>query len=254
MTREFGGKSVYGASVGILMLETRFPRIYGDMANANTWPFPVQYRIVRGASPERVIRRRAEGLEDAFVEAARDLVAHGADGLTTNCGYLSLFQDRIKDATGVPVAASPLMQVPFVNAMLPAGKTAGILTISKTDLSADHLKAAGVPESTPIAGTEGGREFTQKIVRDLPEIDFAQCRIDLLEAAGDLVGSNPNLGAIVLECTNMVPYAADIRKQTGLPVFSVYGFIAWFQSALVPRRFPQRLDDPAPRPSGSIRF
>ena len=244
MTSEFGGKTVYGASVGILMLETRFPRIYGDMANANTWPFPVQFRIVRGASPERVICRRAEGLSADFIAAAKDLVAHGADGLTTNCGYLSLFQDKIKDATGVPVAASPLMQVPFVNSLLPTGKRAGVITISKKNLSPEHLKAAGVPETTPIAGTEKGKEFTRKIVQDLPEIDFAQCRIDLLEAAAELTDANADIGAIVLECTNMVPYAADIRKQTGLPVFSVYNFISWFQSALAPRRFPHRLDDP----------
>ena len=244
MTREYGGKTVYGASVGILMLETRFPRIHGDMANANTWPFPVQFRIVRGASPERVICRRAEGLEDAFIDAARDLVAHGIDGLTTNCGYLSLLQDKIKDAAGVPVAASPLMQVPFVNSLLPTRKRAGILTISKKDLSPEHLSAAGVPEATPVAGTEGGGEFARKIIQDLPEIDFAQCRKELLQAAAELTEANPDVGAIVLECTNMVPYAADIRKQSGLPVFSVYSFINWFQSALSPRRFPLRLDDP----------
>ncbi|MDE0112053.1 MAG: aspartate/glutamate racemase family protein [Albidovulum sp.] len=244
MTLEYGGKSVYGASVGILMLETRFPRIHGDMANANTWPFPVQFRIVRGASPERVICQRAEGLEGAFIDAAKDLVAHGVDGLTTNCGYLSLFQDKIKDAAGVPVAASPLMQVPFVNSLLPTGKRAGVLTISKKDLSPEHLSAAGVPEATPVAGTEGGKEFARKIIRDSPEIDFAQCRVDLLQAADDLVEANSDLGAIILECTNMVPYAADIRKKTGLPVFSVHGFITWFQSALSPRTFPLRLDDP----------
>ena len=59
-----GGKAIYGAPLGILMLEARFPRIPGDMGNAATWPFPVLYRVVRGATPgtrgaER--RRRAAG-------------------------------------------------------------------------------------------------------------------------------------------------------------------------------------------------
>ena len=48
-----GGKALYGAPLGILMLEARFPRIPGDMGNATTWPFPVLYRIVKGATPER---------------------------------------------------------------------------------------------------------------------------------------------------------------------------------------------------------
>ena len=56
-----GGKAVYGASVGMLMLETRFPRIPGDIGNAGTWPFPVLYKVVRGASPDHVVRRGAEG-------------------------------------------------------------------------------------------------------------------------------------------------------------------------------------------------
>jgi hypothetical protein len=58
----YGGKSVYGAAVGILMLEARFPRIPGDMGNAQTWPFPVLYKVVRDASPDRVVRHQAQGL------------------------------------------------------------------------------------------------------------------------------------------------------------------------------------------------
>ena len=84
-----GGKALYGASVGILMLEARFPRIPGDMGNAGTWDFPVHYRIVRNASPDRVVRQGSAGLLDDFIEAARGLVADGVDGITTNCGFLS---------------------------------------------------------------------------------------------------------------------------------------------------------------------
>ena len=107
-----GGNSVYGASIGILMLETRFPRIPGDVGNAATWPFPVLYRVVRGASPDRVVRRGADGLLDAFVEAGQELVRVGADGLTTSCGFLALHQADLARACGVPVATSSLMQVP----------------------------------------------------------------------------------------------------------------------------------------------
>lgn len=226
------------------MLETRFPRVYGDIANACTWPFPVQYRIVRGASPDRVVRRHAEGLLDDFIAAGKDLVRHGADGLTTNCGFLSLFQDQLRNAIGVPVATSSIMQVSTVNAMLPRSKRAAILTISKEHLSPGHLEAAGVPLDTPIVGTESGREFTRKILDDLPEIDFSICRQDLRNAAYELVENYDDLGAVVLECTNMAPYAADIRKITGLPVYSIYSLVTWLHSGLVPRRFPNQLDDP----------
>ncbi|MDF0599681.1 aspartate/glutamate racemase family protein [Psychromarinibacter sp. C21-152] len=236
--RVSGGKSVYGAAVGILMLDARFPRIPGDMGNALTWPFPVHYRVVRTASPDRVVRRGAEGLVDAFVDAGRELVADGVDGITTNCGFLSLFQKRLAAELGVPVAASSLMQVAMVDRLLPPGRRTGILTISGSTLTPAHLEAAGVPEGAPIGSTEGGREFTRVILDNEPELDVEAARADNVEAAQALQAVHPDLGALVLECTNMMPYAADIAAATGIPVFTMESFVSWFQSGLVPRRYP----------------
>jgi len=233
-----GGKAIYGASVGILMLEARFPRIPGDMGNALTWPFPVHYKVVRSASPDRVVRQGAEGLLDVFIAAARELVADGVDGITTNCGFLSLFQQELADAVRVPVATSSLMQVRMVNALLPVGKRAGILTVSASSLTPKHLEKAGVPAGTPVGSTEGGREFTRVLLDNEMELDVDLARQDNVDAARALAAANPDLGAIVLECTNMIPYAADIREATGLPVFSIETFVRWFQAGLVPRRYP----------------
>ncbi len=232
-----GGKSIYGASVGILMLDARFPRIPGDMGNATTWPFPVLYRIVRDASPDLVVRRGAEGMLSAFVDAARDLVRDGADGITTNCGFLSLFQQELSEAVSVPVVTSSLMQVEMVNRILPAGKRTGVLTISASTLTEDHLRKAQVPEGTPIGTTEGGQEFTRAILGNEEVLDVEKARADNVEAALRLQKNHPELGAIVLECTNMCPYAADIQSATGLPVFSIVSFVTWFQSGLLPPRF-----------------
>jgi hypothetical protein len=113
-----GGKTLYGARVGILMLETRFPRIPGDMGNGETWPFPVLYKVVPGASPRRVVRERAEGLLDQFLAAADELVRLGADGITTTCGFLSLYQREIAAHVGVPVATSSLLQIPLIESVL----------------------------------------------------------------------------------------------------------------------------------------
>lgn len=232
-----GGKAVYGASVGILMLEARFPRIAGDMGNATSWDFPVHYKIVRGASPDKVVRRNADGLLPDFIAAAQELVADGVDGITTNCGFLSIFQQEIAEAVGVPVATSSLMQTAMVNALLPRGKRAGILTISGSTLTPVHLSAAGVPADTPVGSTEGGREFTRAILGNELELDTAAAEADNVDAAKALVAAHPDIGALVLECTNMGPYAPAIRAATGLPVFSILNFVAWFQAGLSPRRF-----------------
>ncbi len=238
-----GGKSIYGASVGILMLDARFPRIPGDMGNATSWPFPVLYRIVRDASPDLVVRQGAEGLLGHFVDAARALVADGADGITTNCGFLSLFQEELAQALPVPVATSSLMQVEMVNRVLGGGRRAGILTISGSTLTAAHLAKAGVPEGTPVGSTELGREFTRAILGNELELNVGLARQDNVDAALALQEAHPELGAIVLECTNMGPYAADIAAVTGLPVFSILSFIRWFQSGLAPQRFAVTLAD-----------
>ena len=243
MKVEYGGKNIFGATVGIIMLDTRFPRIKGDIANALTWDFPVQYRIVKGASPDWVVRKKAKGLVDQFIHAARDLVDHGADALTTNCGFLSLFQNEIKSAVGIPVATSSLLQVPMVNAMLGAKLRTGILTISKEHLTEEHLRCAGVPIDTPIEGTDGG-EFSKKILDDLPDMDFEKCRNEHIESGKKLMREHNDIGAIVLECTNMAPYAADIRKVTQVPVFSIYTLVSWLHSGTMPRRFEHVLDDP----------
>lgn len=241
---EQGGKTVYGATVGILMLETQFPRIHGDMGNALTWDFPVHYRVVRGATPNLVVRNDPTKLLELFVEAGRDLIAMGCDGITTNCGFLALIQDQVREALGVPVATSSLMQVPMVQALLPRDKRVGVLTISKETLTPAHLVAAGAPADTPVGGTDGLRCFTREILGDALQIDFEACRLDMIDGARALVADNADLGAIVLECTNMVPYARDIRRVTGLPVFSIQSFVTWFQAGLMPRRYQLELDDP----------
>jgi Asp/Glu/hydantoin racemase len=244
MSIRTGGKAVYGATLGILMLEAKFPRIHGDIGNARTWPFPVHYRVVAGATPDRIVRGDARVFVDDFVAAAQDLVRMGCDGITTNCGFLSLIQSDLADRIGVPVATSSLMQAPAIQATLPPGRRVGILTISRATLSNEHLAAAGVALDTPIVGTEGGTEFSHRILGNSATLDVEACRKDMLDAAKALVTQNANIGAILLECTNMVPFALDIRRATGLPVFSIYTLISWFQAGLLPQKFDLDCDDP----------
>ena len=236
MTVIRGGKAVYGASVGLLLLESRFPRIPGDGGNAATWPFPMLYRVVGGATPDKVVRARGAIVDD-FVDAARELVAMGADGITTNCGFLVLHQDRLAQACGVPVAASSLLQVPWVERLLPPGRRVGVVTVEAKSLTPRHLECAGARPDTPVEGTEGGAEFTRVLLGDEMELDVDRAREDVIAAARRLVENNRDVGAIVAECTNMPPYAADMSRATGLPVYDFHSFVCWFQAGLRPRTF-----------------
>jgi hypothetical protein len=98
MTIIRGGYNLYGRSIGILMLETRFPRIPGDLGNSTSFPFPIVHRVVPRATPERVVTECDAALLEPFIEGARALEREGALAITTNCGFLAMFQ---------PAAAEP---------------------------------------------------------------------------------------------------------------------------------------------------
>lgn len=50
-------------------------------------------------------------------------------------------------------------------------------------------------------------------------------------AANHLVRKHPDVGAIILECTNMPPYADTVRQVTGLPVFDAVTMINYAYGA-----------------------
>jgi Asp/Glu/hydantoin racemase len=232
-----GGKAVYGARLGILMLEARFPRIPGDMGHAGTWPFPVLYKVVQGASPQRVVAEQANGLLPNFIAAAQELESIGADGITTNCGFLALYQKELAAAVRVPVATSSLMQVPMIEATLPAGKRVGVITVSAANLTPRHLEAIDLDPGLPVIGTEAGREFTRVLIGNETRLDVAAAEQDILEAGEELLRKDRSVGAVLLECTNMVPYARALRDRLGLPVYDIYSFMLWFHAGLAPRDF-----------------
>ena len=239
--RAYGGKTVYGACVGILMLETRFPRIPGDIGHAATWPFPVLYKVVRGATGERVTTAkpndRSTGLLGAFLAAAAELVQDGADGITTSCGFLSIYQRELAAHCGVPVAASALLQIPFAERLLPPGRRVGVLTFSASQLGPDHLAAAGAAPDTPVVGTEHGSEFWRVMAHGEMTLDITAARKDILAAGDKLLAEHPEIGAIVLECTNMVPFARALHLRLGMPIYDIYSFVSWFHAGLSPRGF-----------------
>ena len=228
------------AMIGVLMLKTRFPRIPGDIGNAATWPFPVRFKTVEVANPANVV---TGGLSDerllpAFLAAARELVAEGCAGITTSCGFLGPFQDELARAAGVPVAASSLLQVPLVERLLPPGQRAGVLTVRAASLTARHLLAAGARADTPVMGTEAGAELSRVLLGDLPVLDPIGAEADMIAAGRALVARHPEVGAIVLECTNMPPYGRALGRALGLPVYDIVSLITWFRAGLAGRSFP----------------
>jgi len=229
-----GGQNIFGFSVGILMLDTRFPRIPGDMGNASTFPFPVLYHRVRGASPDRVVRQGQQELLPAFIEGARALEREGVRAVTTNCGFLAKFQSEVAASVSIPVFTSSLMLVPLVHRMLPPKKVVGVMTVDASSLRPEHYTGAGITKDIPtvVAGMETEKEFTRVMLDNELELDVEAARQEHLTVARRLVEGHPEIGALVLECTNMPPYRADIQAVTGLPVFDITTLVRMVHDAV----------------------
>jgi hypothetical protein len=229
-----GGQNLYGFSVGILMLDTQFPRIPGDMGNATTFDFPVRYHRVTGASPDRVVRQGQRELLPSFIEGARFLEREGVRTVTTNCGFLAKFQSEMAAAVSIPVFTSSLMLVPLVHRMLPAGRAVGVLTVNAAALNPEHMAGAGIsPEiRMVVAGLETEKEFTRVMLDDQLTLDVEAARQEHLTVTRRMLDAHPEIGAIVLECTNMPPYRADIQALTGLPVFDITTLVRMVHEAV----------------------
>jgi Asp/Glu/hydantoin racemase len=229
-----GGPTLYGHTIGIIMLDTRFPRVPGDIGNASTWPFPVRYRVVPQATPDRVVRQKAEGLLAPFIAAAHDLVHDGVRAITTSCGFLSLYQHEIAAAVPVPVFTSSLLQMPLIARMLRPDQKVGVITVDSRYLTEAHLRAVGA-ESAPvvIVGLESEKELTRVLIDNEPELDTQEAEAEMVHVARLLVAEHSEVGAIVLECTNMPPYARAVQRATGLPVFDIVTLTRWVYQAFV---------------------
>ena len=232
-------KTYYGVPIGILMLETYFERFNGDIGNARTWPFPVQYKIVKGASPDRITSLTSTDFLQPFLDAADELIAAGCDGITTTCGFLALYQRELTDHCSVPVATSALLQVPMVARILPKGKRPAVITFSAESLTQKHLTSVGVDPATPVIGMPPSSEFQRSIRSGDTSVSIDTLRAEVLAVATAVVAKDSSIGALVLECTNLTPYSADLRRDLGLPIFDVLSLIHWFHRSLRPEVFVQ---------------
>ncbi len=208
-----------GETIGILVLDCYYPFLPGNVANASTYDFPVRYAVVEGATAQRLLYEADRTLIGPFIDAARKLQEEGVKAITGACGFMSLFQKELTAAMDIPVFASSLLQVPFIHTI--TGKRVGIITADSTCLHSEHFTGCGITENIPvaIAGMEKHEAFVQGILANVGELDDERIRQGTIEVVETLQANYQDLGAILLECSDLPPYAHAIQAATGLPVF-----------------------------------
>jgi hypothetical protein len=202
--------------LGVLMLQTRFARPLGDIGHPGSFGMPVRHRVVPGATAARVVRERARDLLPAFVAAGRALVDEGAAALTTSCGFMAVMQRELQAALPVPVWTSSLLLLPQL-----AHRKPGVITIDAPALGAGHFIGVGADPLTPVEGITPGSALQRCLLGDEATLDAADARAEVVAAGQRLLARHPQLDTLVLECTNLPPYAPALRAATGLAVHDV---------------------------------
>lgn len=236
-----GGKNTYGEVIGIILTDRIFPRIPGEMGNATTFNFPVKFNVVKGLDVSTRYRMFSGSSEfvEPFIQSAKELEEIGVKAITTNCGFLVLYQDVILSSVDIPVFTSSLLQIPLIYKMLNKNKKIGIITAegSSRGLGPKHLKAAGA-ENVPviIRGMENSEGF-KAIGENKMALNIDLLTMDIVNIALEMTTNNPDIGAIVLECTNLPPYSKAIQDAVGLPVFDIITLTNWVYSSIVTQEF-----------------
>ena len=218
-----GGFNLYDIPIGVISLESYFPKPPGHIKNPTSFDFPVIYKTVTGATVDRLIRERDPALLKPFIEAAQSLEREGVRAITGSCGFLALYQREIADAVKVPVFISSLIQIPLVQQMLGSHRIVGVVVANREALTVDHLNAVGVSgESLAIAGMEKQPQFSRVILRGEGEdLDITIFEQELMGVVANLLESHSDVGALVLECTDLSYFASALHKRFNLPVFDL---------------------------------
>ncbi|RYX97866.1 MAG: aspartate/glutamate racemase family protein [Comamonadaceae bacterium] len=209
--------------LGLLMLDTGYPCLPGDIAHPDAFPahVPVSRRLVRGAWPQKVLQSnaslRAARVLPAFVFVVQAMQRDGALAITTNCSFLVLLQKELQAAVKVPVVTSSLMLLPE---LLAREGTVGVLAMSAASVGTGHLRMAGVPrdrlKDVAVQGVEPRGEFARVILGNLPQVHVGKAAADLVAAAMALKQREPSLQSLVLEHPAMSAHRQAIEAATNL--------------------------------------
>jgi hypothetical protein len=237
----------YGMGLGIIILDDVYPGFPGDVRNASAYPFPIQYEIAEGVDIQALVWNEDKSPCLAPIQrAAKKLEKMGCRAIAAECGYFAYFQKAIAGHVDVPVFMSSLLQVPLAQQLIGPDRVVGILVARKQFMTPAHLEAVGIRPAGNyvIAGAEDdGRipEF-EHLWNAFKRPDpvgayYDKAEKEFLKVAVDFYRSHPNMGAMMLECTGMQPFARAIQREIDIPIFSWGTLLDYAYSVAVHRDY-----------------
>ena len=229
------GQNIAGYPIGIVYIEDVFyPMVPGNIVNGYTFPFPVRLKAVEGLDCQNLFDA-ADGVYEMVLKTCKKLEKEGVRAISGACGFFGNYQAKIAEELSVPVALSSLVQLPWIATLLKKDQTIGVLTAQKDSFTDQLLDSCGVC-------TELKKRL---LVKDLGHEDQFSCipegrgvfdnglvQQEVVGKAMEILEEAPNTGAILLECSDMPPYAYAVQAATGVPVFDFTTLIRWLHSAV----------------------
>lgn len=233
------GQLISGHTVGILVQDVHYPLLPGNVVNGYTYDFPVRFEIVPGANQARMHTGDSTLVPD-LVATAKKLELEGCRAVCAACGYFGHFQKGVADQVDIPVYLSSIVQIPWIRVGLKEGQKIGVLCADRKNLTEDLFAACSVSKDDYdrccIAGAGHLPEFSALLERR-GHFDNGILRQELIDLAKGLVAENPDIGAILLECSDMPPYSADIQRELALPVYDFITMIKYVHSVVAQRPY-----------------
>ncbi|MFO7803481.1 MAG: aspartate/glutamate racemase family protein [Desulfovermiculus sp.] len=236
------GQTSYGELIGILLLDTNTPFIQGDVGNATSYQYPVRFQCIDGLTPNRIFAHDQQFVQ-SMIRGAQELEREGVKAITGDCGFMAIYQQKVQEAVHIPVFLTSLLQLPFITSIISPLAKVGIVTANSQSLNRDVFSALGITnfQRVIIAGLEQAEEFKKAAIEDIGLLNSDAIRSEVVQTTRELQAQNPDLGALLLECSMLPPYAAAVQESTGLPVFDYLTLIDFVASSFRKNSFHDSL-------------
>lgn len=209
-----------GCPMGLMQLEL----LVGNSTNPDSYDFPICFERVPGANIHTVVESPNQDVLRRMIELGNKMVQEKqVRAITTSCGFNAIFQAELASAIPVPVYTSSLLQIPLVELMIGQNRHIAVITASKACLTSSHFSAVGVTDLSNIhviGLEEVSQEWNKIFLAPEEKINIDQVRREMVEQIQKLQAEFP-MGAVILECTDLPPFAEEIKQATGLPVYDI---------------------------------
>lgn len=231
------GRLTAGNAIGILVMNDWYPYLPGDVVNASSYDFPVHYKILEEITVERMMKADPT-IIDSVIRGAQELQVQGVRAIVGACGYFANYQEKAAAALDIPVYISSLLQAPIIKRGLKPDQKVGIICADANGLTPSLLNQCGLSDlvDVVIIGAQDLPEF-KNVEESTGHFNGYKVQQELVSLARRFVSDNPNIGAILLECSAFPPFACAVQNAVKLPVFDFSTLINWVYSAVVRRPF-----------------